>query len=156
MLKQFNPVMIYGATPQEERISLIEKFKHDPDCFALITNPQTLGEGISLHHHCHEAVYIDRTYNAGLYLQSLDRIHRLGLAEDQVTNVYVLQSEGTVDTAISSRLQSKIQTMADALDDQSLSRSSIENFDDDIDYSGIVGINDEDLNDLLSHLKLSG
>ena len=73
-----------------------------------------------------------------------------------MTNVYVLQSEGTVDTAISSRLQSKIQTMANALDDQSLSRSSIENFDDDIDYSGIVGINDEDLNDLLSHLKLSG
>ena len=156
MLKQFNPVMIYGATPQEERVSLIERFKHDPDCFALITNPQTLGEGISLHHHCHEAVYIDRTYNAGLYLQSLDRIHRLGLAEDQVTNVYVLQSEGTVDTAISSRLQSKIQTMANALDDQSLSRSSIENCDDDINYSEIVGINDEDLNDLLSHLKLSG
>ena len=64
--------------------------------------------------------------------------------------------EKPVDTAISSRLQSKIQTMANALDDQSLSQSSIENFDDDIDYSGIVGINDEDLNDLLSHLKLSG
>ena len=80
----------------------------------------------------------------------------MGLAEDQVTNVYVLQSEGTVDTLISSRLQSKIQTMANALDDQSLSRSSIENFDDDINYSEIVGINDEDLNDLLSHLKLSG
>ena len=44
----------------------------------LLANPQAMSEGISLHLECHDAIWLDRTYNAGQYLQGIDRIHRLG------------------------------------------------------------------------------
>ena len=44
----------------------------------LIANPKKGGEGISLHYECSNAIYIDRSYDAGKYLQSRDRIHRVG------------------------------------------------------------------------------
>ena len=55
------------------------------------------GEGISLHRACHNAVYLDRSYNAAHYLQSVDRIHRLGVPEGIDTNVYMLMAEDTID-----------------------------------------------------------
>jgi hypothetical protein len=42
-------------------------------------NLAAMAEGVSPRHTCHDAIYVDRTFNAGQYLQSLDRIHRLGL-----------------------------------------------------------------------------
>ena len=50
----------------------------------LIGNPKKGGEGISLHYNCHNAIYLDRTYNAAEYLQSRDRIHRIGMPSDVV------------------------------------------------------------------------
>ena len=67
-LRPFNPALVYGALSQEERDSQIRMFREDNNCTVLLTNPQTLGEGISLHQHCHEAIYVDRSYNAGQYL----------------------------------------------------------------------------------------
>ena len=75
----------------------IDKFRNQDDCFVLLTNPQTLGEGISFHHVCNQAIYLDRTYNAGQYLQSLDRIHRLGLPKDTKTFIYLLTTENSID-----------------------------------------------------------
>ena len=40
----------------------------------LLANPQTLGEIDAYIRYSNQAVYVDRTYNAGHYLQSLDRI----------------------------------------------------------------------------------
>ena len=59
------------------------------DCWVLIANPAAMSEGISLHHECHDAVYVDRTFNAGQYLQSIDRIHRLGLEPGTETRDHV-------------------------------------------------------------------
>ena len=49
VLKQFNPSLVYGGIDSDTRKSEIEKFRNDKKCFVLLTNPQTLGEGISLH-----------------------------------------------------------------------------------------------------------
>lgn len=56
----------------------------------LITNPNTLAESVSLHTVCHDSIYIDYSYNLVHYLQSKDRIHRLGLSPQQKTNYYFL------------------------------------------------------------------
>lgn len=147
VLSKFNPAVIYGGTDQDTRESEIKRFRKDPDCNVLITNPQTLGEGISLHLECHDAVYIDRTYNAGMYLQSIDRIHRLGLPEDTITNITILQTEGSIDERVAKRLDLKIRNLSNFLRDGSLVQASIPS-SEEIPAQEIFGLEDEDLDDI--------
>lgn len=82
--------VITGATPLLEREQTINRFIND-DLDVLITNPHTLGESISLHKTCHQAVYFEYSFNLVHMLQSKDRIHRLGLSKDDKTNYYFMQ-----------------------------------------------------------------
>jgi SNF2 family DNA or RNA helicase len=152
ILAPFEPAMVHGSIPYGDRQLEIERFRNSSSCSVLLTNPQTLGEGVSLHQVCHEAIYIDRSYNAGLYLQSLDRIHRLGLASDQVTKVYTLSTRQTIDQRVGLRLEQKIDRLAKAMDDVGLVRASIPDFTNSIDFMDIIELNDFDENDLYQHL----
>lgn len=153
ILQPFNPALIYGGTPSEQRAEELKKFRTAPSCSVLLSNPQTLGEGISLHNECHETIYVDRSYNAGLYLQSLDRIHRLGLPHNQVTTAYILQSEGTIDRQVASRLELKIVKLGEYLNDDGLAQASLPSDDDNFFQESLIGIDNLDLNDLFEHLK---
>ena len=117
----------------------------------MISNPQTLGEGISLHKVCHDAIYMDRSYNAGHYLQSLDRIHRLGLPVDQETSIHILSTKETIDQRVGIRLEQKIERLSDALKDEGLIKSSLPD-EELILPNELLGIDKFDLDDLLSHL----
>lgn len=152
VLRQFNPALVYGGVDTESRKEAIERFRNDKDCFVLLTNPQTLGEGISLHQVCNQAVYIDRTYNAGQYLQSLDRIHRLGLPENITTNIYLLTTNNSIDNRISKRLRDKIFRMAEVLNDNSLRVVGEVSFDFEEDKFDL-GLTYEDISDLMEHLS---
>ena len=123
-LKDFNPAVIYGDVPiNEERDPVdnrefrIKRFKTDPSCRVLIANPGACGESISLHDVCHDAIYLDRTFNAGQYMQSLDRIHRVGLDPRAKTNYYLLQVEDTIDETIGRRLDEKRERMMRVLNE---------------------------------------
>lgn len=156
LLAPYEPALIYGATPPDERRAELERFRKSSSCHVLLSNPQTLGEGVSLHQECHEAIYVDRSYNAGLYLQSLDRIHRLGLKPEQETTVYVLQSEGSIDVRVGKRLEAKIDRLGTYLNDEGLVEVSLPSGDSDDPPEGLLGLDDLDLNDLLDHLKNDG
>ncbi|MEU7067085.1 DEAD/DEAH box helicase [Streptomyces sp. NPDC046161] len=118
LLAAYGPAVVHGGTADREE--QIRRFREDPDCHVLISNPATLGEGISLHHECHDAVYVDRDFMAGRFLQSLDRIHRLGLAPGTETRVTVLAAEGTIDEVVAMRLEAKLEFMGKILDDPSV------------------------------------
>ncbi|MEU9116921.1 DEAD/DEAH box helicase [Streptomyces sp. NPDC048483] len=118
LLENFGPAVVHGGTADREE--QLRRFREDPDCMVLVSNPATLGEGISLHQVCHDAVYVDRDFMAGRYLQSLDRIHRLGLDPDVETRVTVLAAEETIDGVVAARLQQKLDFMARVLDDPSV------------------------------------
>lgn len=151
LLEPYNPAVIFGAKTQDERKIELHKFRTNSDCTVLITNPQTLGEGVSLHQECHEAIYLDRSFNAGQYLQSIDRIHRLGLPKDQITTIHFLQSESSIDEQVSVRLEHKVETMSEALNDHGLVRLSLP----DEDFTGpseMLGIDSADFDVILSHL----
>lgn len=153
VLEPFEPALVYGGTPIEERLAEIARFRASDKCTVLLSNPQTLGEGVSLHKECHDAIYVDRSYNAGLYLQSLDRIHRLGLSANQTTNVYLLESESSVDRNIARRLALKIDRLGTYLNDDGLVEVSLPS-DDEYDLpDSIIGLDDFDLNDLFEHLR---
>jgi len=151
ILEPYNPALVFGGTAIEVREKEIARFRTDSKCFVLLSNPQTLGEGISLHQECHEAIYVDRTFNAGLYLQSLDRIHRLGLGQGIRTKIAILVSQGTIDNRIDVRLEAKIRNLSRFLNDQGLVSASLPNTDDPSDFD-ILGIDDSDLQLMFGHL----
>ncbi|MFE9538110.1 DEAD/DEAH box helicase [Streptomyces sp. NPDC006691] len=148
MLGEFSPALVHGGT--EVREAEIERFRSDSDCMVLLSNPATLGEGISLHHQCHDAVYVDRDFAAGRYLQSLDRIHRLGLAPEAETRVTVLASEGTIDEIVDQRLREKLQFMGKILDDPAVQELA------DLDEEPAIGdgLDHRDLRALMGHLRV--
>lgn len=113
---------IYGEVDLAERQGILESFKRR-DFDVLITNPNTLAESISLHTVCHDAVYFEYSFNLVHLLQSKDRIHRLGLPDDQYTQFYFLQSiypnlgsYYSMDEQIYNRLKEKEGIMLQAID----------------------------------------
>ncbi|MEU3461674.1 DEAD/DEAH box helicase [Streptomyces sp. NPDC006733] len=150
LFEPFHPAVVHGGTP--DRDEQLRRFREDPDCSVLISNPATLGEGISLHQVCHDAVYIDRDFQAGRFLQSLDRIHRLGLSPDTVTRITVLASEGTADEVVAVRLGEKLDFMGRILDDPSVQMLS----DLEEEPAFAAGMDAADLKALLLHTQGAG
>jgi hypothetical protein len=122
----FKVAIIFGSTPIEERNKIIDSFNNTNEFDILVTNPHTLAESVSLHKACHDAYYLELNYNLAQFLQSKDRIHRLGLAPDDETNYYILinkygdNKEKSIDYKIYSRLQLKEEKMSRAIDQGSL------------------------------------
>ncbi|MFF8865993.1 DEAD/DEAH box helicase [Streptomyces sp. NPDC015139] len=146
LLAPFQPAAVHGGTP--DRGAELRRFREDPECAVLISNPATLGEGISLHQVCHDAVYVDRDFQAGRFLQSLDRIHRLGLAPDTETRVTVLAAEGSVDDLVAMRLAEKLDFMGRILDDPEVQQLG----DPEEEEPLAAGMNAADVRALLEHL----
>ncbi|MCD0486170.1 DEAD/DEAH box helicase [Streptacidiphilus sp. ASG 303] len=146
MLASYRPAVVHGGT--KDRNEQLRRFREDPDCLVLLSNPATLGEGISLHHVCHDAVYVDRDFMAGRFLQSIDRIHRLGLAPDTETRVTVLAASGTIDEVVALRMEEKLEFMGRILDDP-----SVQQLGDLVEEPSIAGGMDmADVRALLGHL----
>lgn len=146
LLNDFKPALVHGGTIDRE--AEIARFRNDADCMVLLSNPATLGEGISLHRECHDAVYVDRDFAAGRYLQSLDRIHRLGLPPEIETSVTILSSENTIDEVIEQRLKIKLEFMGRILDDPEVEQLG----DLDEEPSATGGLDTEDIQLLLKHM----
>ena len=115
LLSAYQPAIVYGDT--EDRAAQLHKFRNDPECFVLLSNPATLGEGVSLHQTCNDAVYVDRDFSAGRFMQSVDRIHRLGLCPETITTITILIAEKTVDELVEQRLAAKLDFLGTILDD---------------------------------------
>ncbi|GET23120.1 DEAD/DEAH box helicase [Prolixibacter denitrificans] len=115
--------LIYGHTPiQSASKSTLQKEKTreqirdefvriDSGLNILIANPAAASESISLHKTCFHAIYYDLSYNAAQYLQSLDRIHRVGGSETNIANYYFLQYKNSIDQDIKRNLEIKAKKM---------------------------------------------
>ena len=162
LLKDLGSTYIHGGVDtgdaedpdtREGRLRLFHE--KNGKCQVLIANPAACAEGISLHKVCHHAIYVDRTYNAAHYLQSVDRIHRLGLAPGTETHIYVLESiapnvVGAIDYSVRRRTIDKLRVMSVALDDYDLRRLALDEEEGDapLDYDVTL----EDLSDIVMEL----
>lgn len=117
----YSVAVINGQVKADVREEIIKDFqngKYD----VLVTNPHTLAESVSLHKACHDAIYLEYSFNLTHMLQSRDRIHRLGLAEDEETSYYYFMLEGrtgkrsTIDNLVYERLKEKEERMLDAIE----------------------------------------
>ena len=162
MLADLEPVSLYGAVASgdaddpQTREGRLRRFHEDPSCMVLVANPAAAGEGISLHKVCHDAIYVDRSYNATHYLQSIDRIHRLGLPENVLSNIYIFQTMapkglGSIDHSVSRRLRSKMDAMYQLLDDQDLHQLSLDEQRSDMPIDHEFDL--QDLEDLIIQLS---
>jgi SNF2 family DNA or RNA helicase len=77
----------------------------------VIATPLAVGESISLHKACHDAIYFEVSYNAGLHLQSMDRIHRLGLDKSTETNYWYMQSDFPIEKNVLNNVREKEKKM---------------------------------------------
>lgn len=157
-----NAETIFGGSPTESneelsnRESALRNFLESKNCWVLIANPAAASEGLSLHTACHDAVYLDRNYNAGHFLQSIDRIHRLGLPANAITNITVLRSVTPngircIDSAVSRRLFDKVRDLQAVLNDQDLQEIAMA--EDDARVADDWEITREDVIDLISELQ---
>ena len=117
--------LIYGETPTEAasvqdeltREKIITQFiKLDSGVNVLVANPAACAESISLHKTCSHAIYYDLSYNCAQYLQSLDRIHRVGGSENKIAHYHFLQYTDTIDADILGNLRKKAQNMSAVID----------------------------------------
>lgn len=122
--KGYGIYKIYGDIPKDgnedvefNREQQIKDFKNSRDPSILLANPAACAESISLHKYCHDAIYLDRTFNCGQYLQSLDRIHRIGLRPDEHVTYHILLADLTIDETIDKRLLEKEELMKSILND---------------------------------------
>ena len=124
--------LLIGLVPQDEREVTIKAF-NDPnnnDFSVIIANPFSVAESISLHKGCHNAIYLERDYNCSNFLQSKDRIHRVGLDDNQITKYYYFVSTNSIDEVINSRLHLKIQRMEEIINDEIPLFRQIDDYDE--------------------------
>jgi SNF2 family DNA or RNA helicase len=109
-------------TPEgaETREAIITQFLGTDGPAALVTNPASMSESVSLHKACHNALYLDRTWDCALFLQSVDRIHRLGLDPGVTVRVHLFEAtvdgHPTVDAAVAAALEQKEARMRELLE----------------------------------------
>ena len=124
--------LLIGRIEQVERESTISKF-NDPcnhEFDVVIANPFSVAESISLHKGCHNAIYLERDYNCSNFLQSKDRIHRVGLHKSQITKYYFFVSADSIDEVINDRLNLKIRRMEEIINDEIPLFNRIDNNDE--------------------------
>ncbi len=133
------------VNPLENKEKNLRDFRDEDDVNVLIANPASLAESISLHEVCHHAIYVDRTYVATNWIQSKERIHRVGMPDVRTKYTVLMSKYGpddqrlTVDDLIEESLTDKERRMNDFLDDPGLNPNAME-----LNYDRINDPNDVD------------
>lgn len=141
--------LLYGGVSYDKREEYIETFnKNSRELMVLVANPASVGESISLHKVCQNAIYFDINYNVTNHFQSKDRIHRVGMPEgkEQVTYYYLL-SKDSMEENVLNHIQKKEQAMNNFLD----KNNNLFNFKDS-DFNNFMP-NIEDIKETLKEEK---
>jgi SNF2 family DNA or RNA helicase len=139
---------IVGQTPIEKegieladtREKIIEEFiSTQSGLNVLVANPAACAESISLHKTCHNAIYYDLSFNCAQFLQSLDRIHRVGASEYYSAYYDFLMYENTIDMKIYDNLIAKAERMKALIDqDYSIYTLDMDETDQDISLEELI------------------
>lgn len=112
--KEYGALMLFGDIPIEERTKVVEKFMSQDKHKVLVANPSAAKEGLTLTSANH-AIYLDRTFKMDDYIQSQDRIHRIG--QKKKCNIVRLIADDTIDEYTDEILEKKYMIAQFALGD---------------------------------------
>jgi len=102
--KRYNPVFICGEVSNKNRHEAVEKFQTDDKVKLLIANPATGGTGLTMTSSC-VAVFFDKGFSYSLWIQTIDRIHRIGQEKD--VEIISLVNKDTIDIGVGMSLENK-------------------------------------------------
>jgi len=106
----------YGATPQDERQEIVERFQEkDGPLRFFVGQPKTGGYGITLTA-ANTVIYYSNSYDLEIRLQSEDRAHRIGQSR-KVTYIDLV-SPDTIDEKVLKALRSKIDLAGKVLGEE--------------------------------------
>ena len=128
----------------ENRERNITEFKTRQDRPVLIANPAACSESISLHMVCHHAVYLERTFNCGQFLQSMDRIHRVGMPARVHPNYHIPILQCAIEQLVDRRLRKRQRLLYRLLEDD----MPVLGFDDDL----FLADREDDLEEIFQEL----
>ena len=130
--ENINIKKITGSTDLDERADIKNAFNDEHSSLnIIIANPQACSESISLHKACQNAIYYDISYNTAEFLQSLDRIHRVGGSENKPVYYDFLHYEKTIDEEVYKRVFKKADMQMKIIEEENLTFNLSE--EDDID-----------------------
>ena len=105
----------------EEKKNIMDQFNdQNSNLDALVALPQACSESISLHKACQNAIYYDLNYNAAEFLQSLDRIHRVGGSEIHPVYYSFLHYKKTVDVKVYEKIFQKADRQMQIIESENL------------------------------------
>jgi SNF2 family DNA or RNA helicase len=107
---------LFGEIDNNIREKIINEFHTNDLLKVILANPAAVAESISLHKACKNAIYLDKSFNAAHYMQSKDRIHRVGLKKNDVVNYYYIFSKDSIDELVHDRLLMKEQRMLSVIE----------------------------------------
>jgi hypothetical protein len=117
-IERINIKQITGSTEDDERKIIKREFNNPSSTLqAIIATPQSSAESISLHKDCQNAIYYDLNFNAAQFIQSLDRIHRVGGSEEKEVNYNFLHYEDSIDIKIYKRVFEKADLQMQVIED---------------------------------------
>lgn len=123
-LRQYAPLRIHGDVPVEERAVIVRRFQEDDKNKILIANPAAAREGLTLTR-ASAAVYFDRNFSLVDYLQSQDRIHRIG--QERKCLIYKLIARHTIDEYVDRLIEIKTEIARFLQSDQQVLQAGVLN-----------------------------
>jgi SNF2 family DNA or RNA helicase len=160
LLVEYHPLKIYGAIKpyeeenfeqEESREKNIHIFKTRNDRQILLANPAACAESISLHKHCQHAIYLDRNFNCGQFLQSMDRIHRVGMPPGVTAEYHIPFINCAIERAVDKRLRKRQEVLYNLLSDP----MPVLGIEEDLWVADNSAELDAAYQDLVSEIKLS-
>lgn len=91
---RYGVVAIHGEVQAASRETAVRQFRTNPGVRLLVANPAAAREGLTLIE-ARTAIYLDRSFNLVDYLQSQDRIHRIGQTKE--CEIILLISPNSID-----------------------------------------------------------
>ena len=105
ILNSFSPVRMDGTMNSDEREKSLVRFQSDAKSKIMIGNPSAAGAGLNLVE-ADVALYVSHSNQAAPFMQSLDRIHRIG-QKAEVVKYEFFAARGTIENTEISTLLSK-------------------------------------------------
>lgn len=111
--RKYHPAALSGRISQTRRHEIVDQFQtRADDIHVLVAIPAAAGVGLTLTA-AQTAIYLDKTWNAEHWLQSIDRIHRIGQTG---TVTIVSLNASKIDLLIGKNLQRKCSEQAKLMD----------------------------------------
>ena len=119
--EQLNVELINGKTDLKRRNDIKIEFNNkNSDLDAIVANPQACSESISLHKACNNAIYYDQNYNTAEFIQSMDRIHRVGGSTTEPVYYDFLHYEDSVDEQVYRRVFEKADRQMQVIEEENV------------------------------------